>query len=63
MNEDLVGGGEGGMRQKLRLELVDPIIPGLSIENNHNKDIMDVDNVNVNENKEKKRKKKRRVGK
>ncbi|CAG8749730.1 9706_t:CDS:2, partial [Funneliformis mosseae] len=35
VNEDLIGGGEGGMRQKLKMELVQPFLPGLSVSNNN----------------------------
>ncbi|KAK9765188.1 exosome catalytic subunit dis3 [Basidiobolus ranarum] len=31
VDEDLVGGGAGGMRQKLRMDLVEPHVPGLSV--------------------------------
>ncbi|CAI2166056.1 14609_t:CDS:10 [Funneliformis geosporum] len=35
VNEDLIGGGEGGMRQKLKMELVQPFLPGLSVSNDN----------------------------
>jgi len=35
VDEDLIGGGEGGMRQKLKMELVEPFVPGLSVSNNN----------------------------
>ncbi|KAL1924470.1 uncharacterized protein VTP21DRAFT_4124 [Calcarisporiella thermophila] len=32
VDEDLQGGGAGGMRQKLKMELVEPFVPGLSVD-------------------------------
>ncbi|CAG8501894.1 15486_t:CDS:10 [Rhizophagus irregularis] len=49
VDEDLVGGGAGGMRQKLKLELVKPVVPGLSVSNDtstDNNEIIEENNYN-----------------
>ncbi|RGB37777.1 exosome complex exonuclease RRP44-like protein [Rhizophagus diaphanus] len=49
VDEDLVGGGAGGMRQKLKLELVKPVVPGLSVSNDtstYNNEIIEENNYN-----------------
>jgi exosome complex exonuclease DIS3/RRP44 len=46
VDEDLVGGGAGGMRQKIKLELVKPFVPGLSISSTDNSEMIEEDNYN-----------------